>query len=212
MALWFHESGQPDDLCGDRPLRSVVRQLLLPQKPAVHGRLRKNLRLSRRFSFLLYDTDGGLEGHLTVGNGHDHCAAGNSGDLTLFIDSDNAFLAYGEGQIFCLNPQTGRLIGQVQLNCVTNRNGIIRAEAVVGAQLVIADHHIGAYDLMAIEWGYRWYPEGTDENQVLNELLAKYKGKEYRYSETQSQRSAVDPRALSDDLGDGDTLWVFAKN
>ena len=61
---------------------------------------------------------------------------------------------------------------------------------------------IGAYDLMAIEWGYRWYPEGTDENKVLNELLAKYKGKEYRYSETQSQRSAVDPRALSEDLGD----------
>lgn len=62
--------------------------------------------------------------------------------------------------------------------------------------------NIGAYDLMAIEWGYRWYPAGTDENKALNELLAKYQGKEYRYSETQSQRSAVDPRALSEDLGD----------
>ena len=71
-----------------------------------------------------------------------------------------------------------------------------------GDGVKVMSPNIGAYDLMAIEWGYRWYPEGTDENQVLNELLAKYKGKEYRYSETQSQRSAVDPRALSEDLGD----------
>ena len=42
----------------------------------------------------------------------------------------------------------------------------------------------------------------TKKNKVLNELLSKYKVKEYRYSETQSQRSAVDPRALSEDLGD----------
>ena len=71
-----------------------------------------------------------------------------------------------------------------------------------GDGVEIMSPNIGAYDLMAIEWGYRWYPEGTDENKVLNELLAKYKGKEYRYSEAQSQRSAVDPRALSEDLGD----------
>ena len=71
-----------------------------------------------------------------------------------------------------------------------------------GDGVEIMSPNIGAYDLMAIEWGYRWYPEGTDENRVLNELLAKYKGKEYRYSEAQSQRSAVDPRALSEDLGD----------
>ena len=61
---------------------------------------------------------------------------------------------------------------------------------------------IGPYDLMAIEWGYRWYPEGTDEKKALSELLARYQGKEYRFSEQQQQRSAIDPRAMNEDLGD----------
>ena len=61
---------------------------------------------------------------------------------------------------------------------------------------------IGAYDLMAIEWGYRWYPEGADEAGLLNDFLLKHKGDEYRYSEAQAQRTAIDPRALSEDLGD----------
>jgi len=71
-----------------------------------------------------------------------------------------------------------------------------------GDGVKVLSPNIGPYDLMAIEWGYRWYPAGTDEDKALSELLSKYKGKEYRYSETQSQRSAVDPRALSEDLGD----------
>lgn len=62
--------------------------------------------------------------------------------------------------------------------------------------------HIGPYDLMAIEWGYRWYPTGTDEAAVLNNYLKAHQGREYRYSEAQSQRTAIDPRALSEDLGD----------
>ena len=61
---------------------------------------------------------------------------------------------------------------------------------------------IGPYDLMAIEWGYRWYPAGTDERQALETFLQQHDGNEYRYSESQSARSAIDPRALSEDLGD----------
>ena len=61
---------------------------------------------------------------------------------------------------------------------------------------------IGPYDLMAIEWGYRWYPHGTDESRALADFLSQHQGKEYRYSETQPQRTAIDPRALSEDLGD----------
>lgn len=71
-----------------------------------------------------------------------------------------------------------------------------------GDGVKIMSPHIGPYDLMAIEWGYRWYPEGTNEDEILEAFLAKHQGKEYRYSETQQQRSAVDPRALSEDLGD----------
>lgn len=63
---------------------------------------------------------------------------------------------------------------------------------------------IGAYDLLAIEYGYRWYdsvsPEG--EQAQLNALLARHTGKEYRYSEAQDTRDAVDPRAQIEDLGD----------
>lgn len=62
--------------------------------------------------------------------------------------------------------------------------------------------HIGPYDMMAIEWGYRWYPEGTDQKARLNDMLTAHKGKLYRYSEAQSRRTAIDPRALSEDLGD----------
>ena len=71
-----------------------------------------------------------------------------------------------------------------------------------GDGVTVMSPHIGPYDLMAIEWGYRWYPQGTDEAQALEDFLSRHTGKEYRYSETQTARSAIDPRALSEDLGD----------
>ena len=71
-----------------------------------------------------------------------------------------------------------------------------------GDGVKVMSPNIGPYDLMAIEWGYRWFPAGTDEKKELSDFLARHDGKEYRYSETQPQRSAVDPRALSEDLGD----------
>ena len=71
-----------------------------------------------------------------------------------------------------------------------------------GDNVKVMSPNIGVYDLMAIEWGYRWYPQGTNEDEVLSAFLEKHKGKEYRYSEAQPQRAAVDPRALSEDLGD----------
>lgn len=62
--------------------------------------------------------------------------------------------------------------------------------------------HLGPYDMMAIEWGYRWYPAQADEQKLLADFLSRHQGKEYQYSEAQSQRTAIDPRALSEDLGD----------
>ena len=61
---------------------------------------------------------------------------------------------------------------------------------------------IGLYDLMAIEWGYRWFPNEEKAEQPLFAFLQKHQGREYRYSEAQNQRTAIDPRALSEDLGD----------
>ena len=65
--------------------------------------------------------------------------------------------------------------------------------------------HIGPYDIMAIEYGYRWY--GSDDPDkdygYCQRFLEKYAGDPlYRYSEAQDYREAFDPRALSEDLGD----------
>ena len=64
--------------------------------------------------------------------------------------------------------------------------------------------HIGPYDIFAIEYGYRWYglPTPEAEKDVLYDFLNKHKGRLYKYSEAQDPRSAVDPRAQNEDLGD----------
>ena len=64
--------------------------------------------------------------------------------------------------------------------------------------------HIGPYDIFAIEYGYRWYglPTPEAEKDVLYDFLNKHNGRLYKYSEAQNPRSAVDPRAQNEDLGD----------
>ncbi len=71
-----------------------------------------------------------------------------------------------------------------------------------GDGVKVLSPHIGPYDLMAIEWGYRWFDDEKKEEAWLIDFLQKHTDKVYRYSETQSSRDAVDPRALSEDLGD----------
>lgn len=64
--------------------------------------------------------------------------------------------------------------------------------------------HIGPYDRLAIEYGYRWFGEKDPEKdyELLQELLDNHNTELYRYSEAQDSREAIDPRALSEDLGD----------
>lgn len=66
--------------------------------------------------------------------------------------------------------------------------------------------HIGPYDMLAIEWGYRWFADETSAKETLYELLKAHSGRLYKFSEAQPARSAVDPRALSEDLGDNAML------
>lgn len=64
---------------------------------------------------------------------------------------------------------------------------------------------IGAYDILAIEYAYRWYGDGLTKSQEeakLQELLGRHTGKLYRYSEAQDSRAAMDPRAQTEDLSD----------
>ena len=60
-----------------------------------------------------------------------------------------------------------------------------------GDNIRMISPQIGPYDLMAIEWGYRWFPEEKDATAKLNDFLKKHTSKEYRYSETQSQRTFI---------------------
>ena len=62
--------------------------------------------------------------------------------------------------------------------------------------------HIGPYDMMAIEWGYRWFPDEERAKKELSDFLHRHNTPEYRYSETLGYRQALDPRAMSEDLGD----------
>ena len=63
---------------------------------------------------------------------------------------------------------------------------------------------IGPYDRLAIEYGYRWFGHQSPDEEFdrLQELLDNHDSKLYRYSEAQDSREAIDPRALSEDLGD----------
>lgn len=64
--------------------------------------------------------------------------------------------------------------------------------------------HIGPYDRLAIEYGYRWFGEEDSEKdyEKLQELLDNHDTALFRFSEAQDTREAIDPRALSEDLGD----------
>lgn len=62
---------------------------------------------------------------------------------------------------------------------------------------------IGEYDKYAIEWGYRWYGDQTEEHAALNNLIAKHQNDPlYFYGEQQDGNETIDPRSQSEDLGD----------
>lgn len=71
-----------------------------------------------------------------------------------------------------------------------------------GDNTPIVTPHIGPYDYLAIEWGYRWFPNTEAEKEGLQKLLNAHTATIYKYGEEQSMRSAIDPRSMSEDLGD----------
>lgn len=73
-----------------------------------------------------------------------------------------------------------------------------------GDNVTVMSPNIGPYDLLAIEYGYRWFGKDNPEDEVadLQELLSNYTGNLYIYSEAQDMREGIDPRAQSEDLGD----------
>lgn len=64
---------------------------------------------------------------------------------------------------------------------------------------------IGEYDKFAIEWAYRYYPEDNAHKELpkLRKMVAEaYKNPHCHYLPQQDMRTAIDPRAQSEDLGD----------
>lgn len=79
-------------------------------------------------------------------------------------------------------------------------NYVAQPEDSVGERGLIS--RIGAYDLWAIEWGYRWYPElksAEAEIPVLNQwIMEKMEDKALWFG---SEFSSDDPRTQTEDLG-----------
>ena len=79
-------------------------------------------------------------------------------------------------------------------------NYVAQPEDSVGERGLIS--RIGAYDLWAIEWGYRWYPDLTtdEEKPVLNQWIVE-KMQDDRALWFGSEFSSDDPRTQTEDLG-----------
>jgi hypothetical protein len=79
-------------------------------------------------------------------------------------------------------------------------NYVAQPEDSVGERGLIS--RIGEYDLWAIEWGYRWYPElktGEEEIPMLNKWVTeKQENKSLWYG---SELTTDDPRTQTEDLG-----------
>lgn len=71
-----------------------------------------------------------------------------------------------------------------------------------GDGVTIHAPRIGAYDKMAIEWGYRWFSTEVEAKIKLSQFLRDHSSKEFMYSETGGFRQAINPAAMSEDLGD----------
>ncbi|MGC1240458.1 MAG: zinc-dependent metalloprotease [Chryseosolibacter sp.] len=80
-------------------------------------------------------------------------------------------------------------------------NYVAQPEDSVGERGLIS--RIGAYDLWAIEWGYRWYPDlksPEEERPVLNSWIVE-KMEDDRALWFGSEFSSDDPRTQTEDLG-----------
>ncbi|HET9486577.1 MAG TPA: zinc-dependent metalloprotease [Chryseosolibacter sp.] len=80
-------------------------------------------------------------------------------------------------------------------------NYVAQPEDSVGERGLIS--RIGAYDLWAIEWGYRWYPDlksPEEEKPILNQWIVE-KMEDDRALWYGSEFSSDDPRTQTEDLG-----------
>ena len=84
-------------------------------------------------------------------------------------------------------------------------NYVAQPEDGVGERGLIS--RIGAYDLWAIEWGYRWYPDLSPEEErpILNQWIVE-KMQDDRALWFGSEFSSTDPRTQTEDIGNNAML------
>lgn len=84
-------------------------------------------------------------------------------------------------------------------------NYVAQPEDSVGERGLIS--RIGAYDVWAIEWGYRWYPElsAEEERPILNKWIVA-RMEDDRALWFGSEFSSDDPRTQTEDLGNNAML------
>jgi hypothetical protein len=83
-------------------------------------------------------------------------------------------------------------------------NYVAQPEDSVGQRGLIS--RIGEYDLWAIEWGYRWYPDKSSEEEIamLNKWVTEKQGnKSLWYG---SELTTDDPRTQTEDIGNNAML------
>jgi len=91
---------------------------------------------------------------------------------------------------------TSSVMDQIKYNYVARPGDIEK-----GVKLT-ADN-LGVYDLYAIDWLYRAYPEGTEEASVLRKKIEdKASDRRYLYGKQQNWAAYFDPRSSAEDLGD----------
>lgn len=84
-------------------------------------------------------------------------------------------------------------------------NYVAQPEDGVGERGLIS--RIGEYDLWAIEWGYRWYPDlsSEEERPVLNQWIVE-RMQDSRALWFGSEFSSTDPRTQTEDIGNNAML------
>jgi hypothetical protein len=93
------------------------------------------------------------------------------------------------------NGHTPSIMDYARFNYVAQPQDSVGEKGLIG--------RIGAYDLWAIEWGYRWFPDlptAEKEVPILNKwIIEKMKDERLRFG---SEFSAGDPRTQTEDVGD----------
>lgn len=90
---------------------------------------------------------------------------------------------------------TSSVMDQIKYNYVARPGDIEKGVKLTADRL-------GVYDLYAIDWLYRLYPEGVNEKEALNKKIEeKASDRRFLYGKQQNWSAYFDPRSAAEDLG-----------